>query len=94
MTKEKILSVVAMYRERFTREGIPKKRASPTCPLVRKAEMLAHAHYLADSVAELASNPEKIGKTNRHLGSLQTLLWIAGWYTLEELMIHNRPDES
>lgn len=53
-------------------------------------QMLAHAHYLIDGVEEFAKNPEKEGKTGRHLGSLQTLLWVARWYTLEELRRHNR----
>lgn len=56
-------------------------------------EMLMHAHYLLDGIETYARMPNKKGKTGRHLGSLQTLLWVAGWYTLGEIMEHNRPDK-
>lgn len=92
MTTEKILSVVAVYRARFEKEGIMKIRMSPKeCPKTPEV-MLAHAHYLLDGIVEYAQDPEKVGKTGRHLGSMQTLLMCAGWYTLEECMDHNRPD--
>ena len=53
--------------------------------------MLAHAHYLLDGILEYAGNPDKKGKCGRHLGSYKTILLVAGWYTLEELMNPNRP---
>lgn len=63
-------------------ENIPKKRMPvDQCPR-SSHEMLSHAHYLLDGIEQFADNPEKIGKTGRHLGSAQTLLWVAGWYTL------------
>jgi len=64
---------------------------NPTSFFDDTGQMLAHAHFLLDGVEEYARDPEKKGKTGRHLGSLQTLLWVARWYTLEELMQHNRP---
>jgi hypothetical protein len=90
MTTEKILSVTALYRERFMIEGTPKQRMDPTKFFETSDQMLAHAHYLIDGVEKFAKDPEKEGKAGRHLGSLQTLLWVAKWYTLEELMQHNR----
>ena len=91
MTPEKIIAVARMYRERFEREGIPKERMDPKAFFDSTEEMLAHAHYLADTTEEHARNPETYGKANRHLASLQTLLWTAEWYTLDDLMNHNRP---
>lgn len=94
MTARKIAEVVAMYRERLEREGIPKRRipedttfGSHTIP-----ELLAHAHYLLDGIIEYSMNPERKGKTGRHLGSVQTILGMANWYTLKELQEHNRPN--
>jgi hypothetical protein len=84
-----IMSVVKMYRERFEKEGIPKRRLDPDSFFLSKREMLAHAHYLLDGIERYAGNPEKAGKTGRHLGSVQTLLWVAQWYTLNELREHN-----
>ena len=88
-------------RARFEAEKIPKQRIDPRkffgwleifgFIVVPKKRLLAHAHYLLDGVEQYARDPEKVGKTGRHLGSLQTLLCTAKWYTLEELMEHNRP---
>ncbi len=90
MTPEKIKSVCTLYRNRFEAEGIPKKRMPIDKHPQVKEEMLAHAHYLLDGILVFANDPENKGKTGRHLGSMQTLLWVAGWYTLEDLMNHNR----
>jgi len=90
MEQEKILSVVAKYRQRFEARCIPKKKMDPHHFFLSKEEMLAHAHFLLDGIEEYARNPQKEGKTGRHLGSVQTLLWVAEWYTLEDLMNHNR----
>ncbi len=91
MEPSKIIAVCEMYRKRFEAEGIPKKRMGEDELFVSKIEMLAHAHFLLDGIEEFAVNPEKVGKTGRHLGSVQTLLWVAGWYTLEDIMNHNHP---
>jgi len=81
-----------MYQNRFNTEGIPKKRMDTKKFFESKDEMLAHANYLLDGIREFAVRTDKIGKTGRHLGSVQTLLLVAEWYTLEDLMNHNRPD--
>lgn len=93
MTPEKIISVITMYEERLLKEGVPKQRMDPkrTFASLTKEEILAHVHYLIDGVKEYATTPDKEGKTGRHLGSIQMCLSFAGWYTLEDLMNHNRP---
>lgn len=93
MTPQKILEVICMYEARLAAEGVPKKRISPgqsfgTCS---SQEILAHAHYLCDTAKEYAQDPERQGKANRHLTALQMCLSFANWYTLEQLMEHNRP---
>lgn len=92
MTTEKILQVVALYRERFKREDIIPKRMNEKAFFSSEREMLEHAHFLLDGIVDYATQPGKQGKTGRHLGSVQMLLWVARWYTLEELKNHNRPD--
>lgn len=93
MNPDKITSIVSLYAEQLSKAGIPKLRMDPTCTFrdLEKVEILAHAHFLCDGVLEFAQNPEKQGKTNRHLASIQLCLSFAGWYTLQELMDHNRP---
>jgi len=56
-------------------------------------ERLAHAQFLCDRVKELARYPEKRRKMGSHLTAVQLCLSFAGWYTLEELMNHNKPNK-
>jgi hypothetical protein len=96
MTPEKIISVIEMYEKKLIAANIPKQRMDPgrTFASLNKDERLAHAHYLCDGVKEYARDPEKLRKTGSHLTSVQLCLSFAGWYTLEELMAHNRPQQS
>lgn len=93
MTPGKIISVVEIYERRFQKEEVPKVRLdlSRTFASASRAELLAHAHFLLGGIKEYAVNPGKVSKTGRHLGFVQALLSVAGWYTLEDLMNHNRP---
>ena len=97
MTKEKILSVVDLYQDRFEKEKILKERIDLekmidlSDPNIR-LRLLAHAHYLLDGIKQFVENPKQLGKTGRHLGSVQTLLLVCGWYSLAEKMKHNWPD--
>ncbi|MEK7629810.1 MAG: hypothetical protein AAB432_00295 [Patescibacteria group bacterium] len=92
MTAEKVISVIEMYEKQLYEAGIPKIRMDPkkTFASLSKNEILAHAHYLCDGIKKYAKNPEKQGKSGRHLASIQLCLSFAGWYTLEDLMNHNR----
>jgi hypothetical protein len=53
-------------------------------------EILAHAHFLCDGVKQLALDPERQRRAGSHLTVVQMCLSFAGWYTLEELMNHNK----
>ncbi len=85
-----------MYEKRLREAGVPKIRMDPkrTFASCNKEELLAHAHYLTDGVKEYAKDPERQSKTRRHLAAIQMCLSFAGWYTIEDLMNHNRPDPS
>jgi hypothetical protein len=93
MTPEKIISVIEMYEQRLREADIPKIRISPklTFGSCSPAELLAHAHYLCGGVKAYARDPDKLRKTGSHLTAVQMCLSFANWYTLEELMSHNKP---
>jgi len=93
MLGEKIISVIEMYEARLREEGVPKVRMDPgrTFGDPSKEELLAHAHFLCDGVKVFARDPARQRKTGSHLTSVQMCLSFAGWYTLQELMDHNRP---
>ncbi len=96
MTPEKIITIVEKYEKRLCKEEIPKIRIDPkrTFASCNREEILAHANYLIDGVKEYAVDPEKKRKTGSHLTAIQMCLSFAGWYTLEDLMNHNRPDST
>ncbi|MBU1091574.1 hypothetical protein KKA27_01805 [Patescibacteria group bacterium] len=92
MTSGQIISVIEMYEDLFRKALIPKIRMDPkrTFASLSNKEMLAHAHFLTDGVKQFAKDPEKRRKTGSHLTAIQMCLSFANWYTLEELMEHNR----
>ena len=96
MRTEKILEVVALYRMQLEAADIAKVRMDPskTGADLTQIQMLEHAHWLLDGIIEYAQDSTKVGKTGRHLASVQMFLLFAGWFTLNELMEHNRPDST
>lgn len=84
--------LVTMYEQALAKAGVPKVRMDPrrTFGSLSRDEMFAHAHYLCDGAKEYAADPQKYGKTNRHLTAIQMCLGFANCFTLEELMEHNR----
>ncbi len=95
MRSEKILSVVAMYRNQLNEVGVSPLRINPNRSFAdcTKQEILQHACYLCENIKNhVEENGDfKMGKLNRHLSSIQMLLSFAGWYNLDDLMNHNRP---
>ena len=94
MSGEKIVAVIEMYEMRLRAEKVPKMRIDPRCTFggVTESELLEHAHYLCEGAKGYARDPAKYGKANRHLTAIQMCLSLANWYTLAELMEHNRRD--
>jgi hypothetical protein len=93
MKGQKIIEVIEAYERRLSAAGIPKKRMDPNRTFQRLSpeELLAHAYHLCGGAKEYAADEARLGKANRHLTAIQMCLSFAGWYTLAELMEHNRP---
>lgn len=93
MTPEKMIAVIEMYEQRLAKEGIPKVRMDPklTFGELSQFELLCHAHFLCDDAKVFAQDPARQRKAGSHLTAIQICLSFAGWYTLEDLMSHNRP---
>jgi len=96
MTPEKIVAVVERYEKQFKKLKIPKLRMSPerTFGSLTQAELLAHAHYLCAGTKRYARDPEKLRRAGSHLTAIQMCLSFAGWFTLQDLMNHNRPSSE
>ena len=93
MKLEKIVSVIEMYEKLLRESNIQKKQMNikKTFAELSKDELLSHAYFLCSGVKEYSQDPEKQRKTGSHLTAVQMCLSLAGWYTLEDLMNHNRP---
>jgi len=54
---------------------------------------LIHCHGMLDKMEEFVKEG-RIEKAFRWLGFVQGCLWLAGHYSLEDLMNHNRPRDE
>lgn len=92
MKRKKIYAVVEQYATALHAKHIKPKRI-PTNKTFRDCsvdELLSHAHYLVVMFSTYDAEAQ-YGKLNRHPAAIQMLLSFAGWYTLHDLMEHNRP---
>jgi hypothetical protein len=96
MTPDKIIEIIGRYEKELAGAKIPKKRMDPALYFrdLSSDELLAHAHYLCEGIKKYAKNSHQQRKAGSHLTAVQMCLSFAGWYTLEELMDHNRSDVS
>ena len=93
MDGQHIISVIEMYEAQLVVAGVPKIRMDENGYFrdLNSEDSLAHAHFLCEGVKKLALDPNKQRKAGSHLTAVQMCLSFAGWYTLGELMEHNRP---
>lgn len=96
MNTEKIKEVIDKYRQDLEhRQTYPVRMDITKCYVdLTQSQRLNHVHYLLDGLEAFYQDPEKKGKTGRHLGAIQAILCYEGFYSLEELMNHNRPNQS
>lgn len=91
MDGDKVREVLAIYRRKFEKMGVPKQKFSavqlPVTPSV-----LAHCHAMLDEV-EIFIQEGRVEKAMRWLGFIQGCLWSQGMYNLEDLKNQNRPVE-
>lgn len=90
MTADKIRLVLATYRQKFEKMGIPKKEAPYDSFPSSDEVCLAHCHDMLDKMEDFL-NQGKIEKVFRWLGFIQGCLWRCGIYTINESRDQNRP---
>ena len=99
MTPVKVLEVLDLYEQAFIRSGIGKSQAkldvrlNGSSALARIYLSLTHCHSMIDEMRQFVAEG-RMDKVFRWLGFIQGVLWVNGWYTLEELMNHNRPGDG
>lgn len=92
MKKNPFLPIIERYEQRLAAASVPKRRMDTrrTFESLTREEILAHAHYLCDGVKEFSLDRKRLRRTGSHLTAIQMCLSFVGWYTLDELMEHNR----
>lgn len=90
MTKEKVLSVVKEYQSSLDKANImssayPHDRYPQT-----KEEVLGHCRYMLDQI-EVFLEEDKTEKAMRWLGFIQGCLWCHGFFTVDSMKEHNKP---
>ncbi|MBI2013418.1 MAG: hypothetical protein HYS87_01165 [Candidatus Colwellbacteria bacterium] len=91
MDNNKILEVIAKYREMFERKNIPKKEFPlGSYVLADKTSILAHCHNMLDDMERFVKEGRR-SKAFRWLGFIQGCLWSTDIYTVEQMANQNRP---
>ncbi len=92
MEPDVIVRVIELYEVRLRKANVPMTRMDPsrTFESLNRKERLAHAHFLCRGAKDYARDPMRQRKAGSHLTAIQMCLSFAGWYTLAELMEHNR----
>jgi len=92
LDKNKILEVVAVYRQKFEKMEVEKTPFphNKLLPLLSINLAIAHCYQMLDQM-ELFIKEGRTEKTFRWLGFIQGVLWVLGIFSLEDLKNHNRP---
>jgi hypothetical protein len=93
MTPQKIAQVATYYSTLLREQGVVSCRIDPDSSFATqdKTAVLAHVLYLCERIPTYACTEEKNGKAHRHLAAAQMCLSFVGWFTLNELRVHNAP---
>lgn len=90
MTRDKIQSVLDLYKIKLNELGIISVQHPHKIPTPPKNDVLAHCLTMIDQMEDFLKE-NRIEKVFRWLGFIQGCLWTCGVYTIEELKNHNRP---
>lgn len=93
MDGNKVLEVIGIYRSFFEKSGIPKKDFPHNQLTNTDENVLAHCHGMLDEMEQFVVKG-RMEKVFRWLGFIQGCLWSTGYFTLDELKNHNRPDST
>lgn len=96
MTSEKLISVLANYRDELMAMGVvaqqlPEEAYCDVASSIGQAAILSHQLYLCIQGIEHAREGS-IEKAMRWLGHVQGVLWAHDIYCLDDVKKHSRPD--
>ena len=89
MTSEKVREAIALYRRLFEERGVDKSEVSHAQYSPSGLLQLQHCHGMLDKMENFLKEGKR-EKAMRWLCFIQGVLWVHGFYTLNELRAHNR----
>lgn len=96
MEDKKVLEVLDIYDHAFRTAGFPEVKHPHNQLFLYKDDVLAHCRSMLNGIKEFISlgNKEKRDRALIRLGFVQGCLAATGFYTVNDLKEHNRPDEQ
>src|SRR3989338_7446710 len=91
MDGKKVLEVIGVYRKYFETVGVSKENLPHDKLMGNGRSVLGHCHGMLDEMEKFVAEG-RMDKVFRWLGFVQGCLWSAGYYDLQSLKNHNRPD--
>jgi len=93
MTAEKLISVFEFYQDYLKKSGIKSSQYTSYDSRAFKLSPIKHLEHIAwmCETAITFVNEGRIEKAMRWLGFIQGVLFMTGWFTLDELKNHSRP---
>ena len=95
----KVVEATRLYEEMLLAQGahaekvVGKRKLNILTLIFRRKLILNHLLNMVSLIQQFIGS-ERTEKAMRWLGFMQGALWVLGFYTLEELMDHNRPDDA
>lgn len=98
MTGEKVKQVLAFYRIHLVLKLTPMNgpveavRASSDSLHLTPLDRVKHLHWMIDEAEKLVDE-NRIEKAMRWLGFIQGVLWSMSFFSVDQLKVHNMPNE-
>jgi len=95
MTDEKVVEVLSLYAKTVDDMGysLRKIEADAEIDMESVPFALSHIRWMCDETKTFITEGRR-EKAMRWLGFMQGALWLAGVFTLTDLMNHNRPADA
>lgn len=92
MSPQKMLEMIDFYKKRLDKKGIPEKRmdTGKRMRVLDRDAVLAHANWALRKAKNLFLRGGNFPKVLRRYIFIQSLLFAAGEYSIDELEKHNK----
>jgi len=92
MKKNQFLEICQEYDDLLKNDGYSIKLKEPFVEFVN--EDMNHIRWMLNEIPKMINDPYKLEKSNRWIGFIQGVMWIKGYFTIEEMKGHTRSHEE